>query len=188
MRAVQSKHLNTTLYIIRNSGHEGGDFVFRKKLASVEKEKSWEDEKIKITLDKIEIADDYPADIRKIVLRSDKKLPKPKRGYKYAFFLITMNEVKNVHVVSLGGRSQKDSILSCTAGNSYKLSMWTARGIRFSDPTNISSPSELVEGAKILLVFTIPKEEKPDKLSFVYYFKNQLKDGAMKKGKIEIQL
>ena len=173
--------------IIRNSGHEGGDFVFRKKLASVEKGKSWEDEKIKITLEKIEIADDYPADIRKTIGPND-KLRKPKRGYKYAFFLITMNKIKNVHVVSLGGRNQKSSILSCTAGKSYKLNMWQAKGIRFSDLTDISSPSEFVKGAKILLVFTIRKNEKPDKLSFVYYFKDQLKESSMKKGKIELQL
>ena len=140
-----------------------------------------------ITLEKIEIADDYPADIRKTIGPKDKLL-KPKRGYKYAFFLITMSKIKNIHVVSLGGRNQNSSILNCTAGESYKLSMWQAKGIRLSDLTDIRSPSEFVEGAKILLVFTILKDEKPDKLNFVYYFKNQLKDSSMKKGKIEMKL
>ena len=173
--------------IIRNSGHEGGDFVFKKKIASVVKEKSREDGKIRITLNKMEIADDYPSEIRKDVIRSDKKLRRPEKGYKYAFFLITLDAIEKVHVVSLGGRSRKDSTLIGTTGNIYTLHMWTARGIRFSDPTNISSPSELVEGAKILLVFAIPKSEKPHKLSFVYYFKGQLKEKVMQREKLELQ-
>jgi hypothetical protein len=173
--------------IIRNSGHEGGDFVFRKKLASLEQERFWEDEKILITLDKMEIADNYPAEVKKTMSPRD-RLRQPKRGYKYAFFLMTMDEIKDVHVVSLGGKSKSQSTLSCAAGNKYKLSMWTVKGIRISDPTNLASPSEFAEGAKILLVFTILKDEKPDKLSFVYYFKKQLKDSSMKKGKLEMQL
>ena len=173
--------------IIRNSGHEGGDFVFRKKLASGEKERSWEDEKISITLDKMEIADDYPAEVKKTMNPRD-RLRRPKSDYKYAFFLMTMREIKDVHVVSLGGKSRSNSTLSCAAGKKYELSMWTAKGIRISDPTNLASPSEFAEGAKILLIFTIRQNEKPDKLSFVYYFKNQLEDNRMKKGKIEMQL
>jgi len=165
--------------IIRNSGHEGGDFVFRKKLASVEQEKSWEDEKIKITLDKMEIADDYPADIRKIV-HPDKKLPKPKSGYKYAFCLITMNKIKNVHLVNL-----EDSILISEERNNYKSIMSVTTGINFM---KYSLRYVVTEGAKIVYVFLIPQHAKPDKLSFVYYFKNQLKDSSIEKGKIEIQL
>jgi hypothetical protein len=165
--------------IIRNSGHEGGDFVFRKKLASVEQEKSWEDEKIKITLDKMEIADDYPADIRKIV-HPDKKLPKPKSGYKYAFCLITVNKIKNVHVVNL-----EDSILISEEPNNYKSIMSVTTGINF---IKYSLRYVVTEGAKIVYVFLIPQHAKPDKLSFVYYFKNQLKDSSIEKGKIEIQL
>ena len=165
--------------IIRNSGHEGGDFVFRKKLASVEQEKSREDEKIKITLDKMEIADDYPADIRKIV-HPDKKLPKPKSGYIYAFCLITVNKIKNVHVVNL-----EDSILISEEPNNYKSIMSVTTGINF---IKYSLRYVVTEGAKIVYVFLIPQHAKPDKLSFVYYFKNQLKDSSIKKGKIEIQL
>jgi hypothetical protein len=173
--------------IIRNSGHEGGGFVFRKKLASVGEEKLWEDDKIRITLEKTEIADGYSVDIRKAMGPND-KLRKPKKEHTYAFFLITLNKIKNVHVVSFGDRLKNSSILSCKAGKRYKLHMWEAKGIRISDLTDLRSPKEFVEGAKILLAFMIHQNEKPDKLSFVYYFKSQLKESAMKRGKIEIQL
>ena len=171
--------------IIRNSGHEGGDFIFRKKLASLEQQKSWKDERIKFTLNKMEIADDYPADIRK-TFGPSKKLPKPKSGHRYAFFLITMTDINNVHVVGLGSRKQKTCILRDTAGKRYKTYMWTAKGINF--PNGFTGPGELVEGAKILLIFETPNHVKPDRLTFIYYYKHNLKEQSQRSGKIDIQI
>jgi hypothetical protein len=171
--------------IIRNSGHEGGDFIFRKKLASLEQQKSWKDERIKFTLNKMEIADDYPADIRK-TFGPSKKLPKPKSGHRYAFFLITMTDINNVHVVGLGSRKQKTCILRDTAGKRYKTYMWTAKGINF--PNGFTGLGELVEGAKILLIFETPNNVKPDRLTFIYYYKHNLQERSQRSGNIDIQI
>ena len=95
------------------------------RTSQLKKEKFWEDEKIKINLDKIEIADDYPVDFKKII-QPDKRLPKPKKGYKYAFILITMKEVKNVYVVNL-----EDSILTSGEGKNYKSLLSTTKGANF---------------------------------------------------------
>ncbi len=81
---------------------------------------------------------------------------------------------------------QEKSILYDAKGHKYELSQWRIKGVKFSDPHDITSPMEFIEGSKGYLIFEIPKAEKPIKLELIYYFKESLDDKPNNKGQIDI--
>ena len=80
------------------------------------------------------------------------------------------------------------SILHSANGEEYKLATWNSKGWKYQDPSNIRSPSELVRGAKGIMLFVFPTQEQFTQLSFLYYFKETWEDKHKRAGKINIMI
>ncbi len=76
-----------------------------------------------------------------------------------------------MHVVDLIEKNDETTKMYDKTGNEYSFGAAMATGIQYSDPNNFTSNSEYVVGARILLVFDMPKQENPRNLSVVYLFK-----------------
>ena len=166
-------------------------FIFSLVLLCQEESKDkkiWGDDQIGITLDKLQKANVLSPEVIEMFRFQPGDVPTPSEGYDFVSMFITISRIENVHVVSLGGRGEESAILSDTKGNKYDMSFWNVKGIEYLDPSSFSSPSEFIEGAIALLVFEIPKKEKPAKLTFLYYFKKTWEEESKKTGQIDINL
>lgn len=150
-----------------------------------QEDKVYEDGRIGVILDKIERADDYPSEWK---VAGARYLP-PKEGHDYVVVYFTLEIIKNIHVVSFGGRGDELSILYDAKGKKYKLATWNSKGWKHIDPDKgFKSPIELVQGAKGIMIFVFPKQEQPSELSFLYYFKETWEDKHKRAGKIKITI
>ena len=172
-----------------SSEEESSPLIFKE-------EKLWENGQIGVVLNKVERTDVLPSGI---IERSTNiqfggisdaqfgQIPELTEGYDFVIVYLNIADIKNVHVVSLGGRGEEKSILYDIEDNKCNLLCWNVQGIKFSDPHDITKPIEFTEDAKCILVFKIPKHEKPKVLTFVYYFKETW-EGSRMKGEIDIKV
>lgn len=151
-------------------------------------DKVLKDSRISITVTKVERAPNLSDSIIKEFNISSKQLPVTEEGYDFVWIHITITQIKNVHLVSFGGRGDELSSLSDTDDHNYKLHSWQAKGLKFSDPHDMTSPVEYIEGAKCFLLFEVPQINESAHIKFVYYYKNKLTDNSKKVGAIDIQL
>lgn len=143
---------------------------------------------ISITVITVERAPTLSDSIIKEFNISSNQLPAPEEGYEFVWIQIAITQIKNVHLVSFGGRGDELSSLSDTDGHNYKLHSWQAKGLNFSDPNDMTSPIEFVEGARCFLLFEVPKNHESAHINFVYYYKDKLTDNSKKAGEIDIEL
>lgn len=144
----------------------------------------WQDARIEIRIDKIDRADLYPADLR----APGYKYRPPEAGKNFVVVYMTITHIRNIHVVGLGGRGDTKSSLRDTEGDEYASYSWNVKGFKYLDPHDIRSPSELIQGATIVLLFEIPTNKKPATLTFVYYFKETWEQQSKGMGKIDIKI
>lgn len=143
----------------------------------------YEDGHIGIKIDNIEKTNDYPSELK---VANQQYYP-PREGHKYLLVYLTIEFIKDIHVVGFGGSN--DTKLSDTYANEYNLFAWNATGLKFSGPDKkLNSPKEYDVGAKVVLIFEIPESNHPAALSFVYYFKEKWYDGHSHKGQINLEI
>jgi hypothetical protein len=89
-------------------------------------------------------------------------------------------------MATLGYEGEKCTLYSAES-HVYAVAAWAAVGIICTDPQNITAPAEFAEGAMAILIFKVPKNETPTKLTFVYSFKETWQE-TEKRGQIDIPL
>jgi len=181
-QAFEGKNI-ATLEKIKDPEHEGVNWKIVKLEENTEqKDIIFEDDHIGIKLDKIEKADTYPSEWKV----PGQRYPSPREDYVYLVVYFKIELIRDIHVVSFGGRNEEKSVLHNGNGKQYGLFTWNAKGWEFLDPGSLSSPSELVKGATGIMIFEIPAQENPAELSFVYYFKETWDDEQRQKGELNI--
>jgi hypothetical protein len=98
----------------------------------------------------------------------------------YVNIHLKVTRIVGVHITNLAAYEKEKSTLYDDEGQSYTIVHGTFRGVRFSDPSNITSSYEFVEGAEGVLIFEIPEDRKPDNLQMVYTYQNSMDDNATK--------
>lgn len=152
----------------------------------LKEEKLWENDQIGVILSKVDKIDVFsPDNIERTDCIRWGQIPTRTEGHDFAIVYLTIARVKNVHVVGLGGNGEEKSILSDAEGHEYKLLYWNVKGMKYLH--DWTGPYELPEKTTCLLVFEIPKNEKPAELTFVYYFKETW-EGSSKRGQIDIKI
>ena len=135
---------------------------------------------IGISLREVETVEELPAEY---------SLPAASTGYAYLSIQLTVTRIEGVHLVNVLGFGEERPVLHDSDGQSYTLGFGTFRGVKFQDPTNITSPSELVEGAEGILVFEIPKDQEPADLNLVYTYQETWDDSSPEqRGEMTVRL
>jgi hypothetical protein len=135
------------------------------------------DDWITINLDEVEKTDVLPDDI---------EIPPASEDHTYTVFHLTVTRIESVHLVNALGYGGERSILRDTSGQEYSVSFGQFKGVRFSDPTNLTSSQELIEGAQGILVFETPLESEPENLEFIYSYQESLDEESSIRGEILI--
>ncbi len=144
-----------------------------------------EDERITIKVDSVIITDEWPSEMR----QAGAQHPPPKEDYDFVIVYFTLEKINNIHVTGYGGRGDEMSILHDTKGEQFNIYNWTTKGVRFIDPDKgLSSPSELVEGGKSIMMFEFPEKEQPSEFSLIYYFKESWEEEKSQSSKINIKI
>jgi hypothetical protein len=126
------------------------------------------DGRIAVSVAKVEATRDLPAEYNLPALSGDST---------YASVTLIVTRIEGVHLTNLLGYGQESSRLFDRQGQSYDLVYGTFRGLSYSDPTDIRSPSELVVGAEGILIYEIPQDRQPAVLGLVYTFRESWDDG-----------
>jgi hypothetical protein len=134
-----------------------------------------ESDHVSIRLERIDQSDTYPEDIveKYFSWPSSAKPPVPSQGNTFIFIYLTITRIENIHLITAGGRDENSSLLFDEQEREHKLNNAFVVGMKFKDNTDFTSPSELLEGSKITLVFQAPKYTKPTGLKIVYDFKEK---------------
>jgi PGF-CTERM protein len=147
------------------------------------------DSNVTIILDKVERADVLPSDIISELTLSDpwRYDFTPSVRHNFVCVYLTFTRIENVHVV--GTRYEEEySVLLDDEGHKYKPLRTSVTSVKLLDPTDLSSPWEIINKSKAFFVFEIPKPKKPVKFSFVYAFKETWEEKSAKRGQIDINL
>ena len=134
----------------------------------------YSDEQMIIVLEKTERLDVLPEDFEQ---------PPASEGNTYILFKLTVTRIKGVHITSIDRAT-----LLVDTDQEYEVSFATFTGIRFTDIHDITSPSELVEGAEGYFAFEVPEESAPVRLTLIYSFKQDWIEETPVKGEIDIIL
>ncbi len=129
------------------------------------------DGRLGISVSKIELTKNLP---------SEYDLPNAGDNNIYVSIHLKVTRIVGVHVTNLFGYEKEKSTLYDDGGQSHSVVHGTFRGVRFSDPSNITSSYEFVEGAEGVLIFEIPEDRKPDKLQVIYTYQDSMSDNAIK--------
>ena len=156
--------------------------------STLQEGKLWEDIRIGIIVNKVEKAVVLSPEITEELSLFLKEMPKPAKGNNLVYIQLTIVKIKDVHVISLGGRDDEKSFLTDTEGHKHSLNFCVVKGVEFLDPSDIRSPSEFIEGSRCILLFEMPKRKEPANLTFLYYFKEAWEDALSKKGQIDIKI
>lgn len=135
------------------------------------------DEYITVNLDEVEKTDIPPEDI---------DMDPASEGHTYIVVQLTITRIESVHLVNALGFGQERPVLGDASGQEYRASFGQFKGVRFSDPTDITSSAEFVEGAEGILIFETPLESEPENLTFIYAYQENLDEGTPIRGEILI--
>jgi hypothetical protein len=121
-------------------------------------------------------------------LPEDFEKPPAEQGKEYVVFYLTVTEIKDVHITDMLGSAKNRPTLFVESGKEYPAYTGRVTGVKFSDPTDIRSPSELEEGAQCVYVFLAPEGIQPIRLELTYSFKQDIEDDDAQSVNIEINL
>lgn len=96
----------------------------------------------------------------------------------YVSIHVTVTRIAGTHITDLFGFEREKSMLYDDKGQSYTLVRGTFQGVRFKDPSNITSSYEFIEGAEGVLIFEIPEDRKPENLQLIYTYQDNMNDDA----------
>ncbi|MDP1624752.1 MAG: hypothetical protein Q8L64_03175 [bacterium] len=113
-------------------------------------------------------------------LPSEYDLPDAGDNNIYVSIHLKVTRIMGVHITNLFGYEKEKSTLYDDEGQIHSVVHGTFRGVRFSDPSNITSSYEFVEGAEGVLIFEIPQDRKPDNLQMIYTYQDSMDDNAIK--------
>jgi hypothetical protein len=139
-------------------------------------EKVWEDERLGLTLDKLERANKMPDSIPSYLKAQ------PKQGNDYAIIKLTVSRLKGVYLISA------DSLLIDTENREYKKTLKAYTGRKLRDKSVVNSGLCFVRGATFTFFYELPIKAKPSKLKLNYSYLKSLEDRTEKKGQIEIKI
>ena len=142
------------------------------------------DSQVTIVLDRLERTDTVPSDIAEEL----DNIPTPVAGSEFVCIYFTIARIENIHMVDPLGYEEEGAVLFDAQGHEYKPKWAKVTGIRLVDPSDLTGPCEVVEGATGFVVFEAPKAEKPSKLEFVYSFKVTWEEESAKRGQIDLML
>lgn len=141
-------------------------------------EKIWEDERIGITLDKLERTDSYPSELK----TPGQEYSSAKEGYDFVFIHLTIAHIEGVHL----GLVSKETTLVDAESREYKAAN-AKFPIQLKDLTDISAGYKIVEGSSGFVVFEIPEHAEPVDLKFVYPY-SELGEEKTMHGQIDIKI
>lgn len=129
------------------------------------------DGRLGISVPKIEFTKNLP---------DEYNLPNAGDHNTYVSIHVTVTRIAGTHITDLFGFEREKSMLYDDKGQSYTLVRGTFQGVRFKDPSNITSSYEFIEGAEGVLIFEIPEDRKPDNLQMIYTYQDNMDDDAAK--------
>ncbi|GAJ09961.1 unnamed protein product, partial [marine sediment metagenome] len=145
-------------WIIKLASYSGVEEI---PSSTLQEGKLWEDIRIGIIVNKVEQAVVLSPEITEELSLFLKEMPKPAKGNNLVYIQLTIVKIKDVHVISLGGRDDEKSFLTDTEGHKHSLNFCVVKGVEFLDPSDIRSPSEFIEGSRCILLFEMPKRKEP---------------------------
>jgi hypothetical protein len=147
------------------------------------------DTDVTIVIDKIERASVMPADIvEDLSTTTPYQPPAPAAGHDFFCIYLTVTRIENVHMIDAFGYGGEETALLSTAGQTYKSITADLKGIAFTDPHDITSPSEITEGATAFWVFEVPEDEDPARFELIYTYKTDIEEETENRGEISIVL
>lgn len=124
-----------------------------------------DDGRIEFALDNVDRTKVWPAELR------DGRIPK--EGHDFVLVDVIIIRIADGHV-----DIRKGSTLIDNNGAEYNPVDWQWKLVKFYDPTNVNSETELVEGSKGTLLFELPENVEPVKVRLAYlFFKSWSKSG-----------
>jgi hypothetical protein len=147
--------------------------------SSGEPNKLWGDNKLSVRIDKVERLDTVPDKLKSPGYRYHP----PKKGNNFVLIRFATPHIRNTNFIGLGGRDDDKSVLYDSKGVQFKFHSWfLSKGLKSFKPP--------IWGEKALgfFMFEGPKDQRPAKLIFKYYFKDDLKNKSKGMGEIEIDL
>lgn len=122
------------------------------------------DDHVTLSVKKIERGETLSAGtLEQMGLRAD-QLKQPPEGTDLVALCISFDKIKGVYLEMATPSSLYDD-----QGNEYRSGFNSVRGIQFLD--SFTGPGWVVEGAVSVLLFQVPKDHRPARLSFSYHFK-----------------
>ena len=94
-------------------------------------------------------------------------LPAAEDGHAYLSVHVTVTRVESVLLVGFWAHENENSLIPDTAGQTYEPVFATV-GVRFTDPQDIRSPFEVVEGSEGVAVFEVPEGSRITDLTLIY--------------------
>lgn len=134
------------------------------------------DGQIGIILDRIERAGVMPAEF---------KGGPPAEGYDYVCVYLVFAHVGKAYLDPFE-QEEQEITLQDVEHREYKVKDMVWEGVKFWNPLNLAGSAYVSEGTKAILVFELPKHQKPVKLTFVYFFKESREEKTVKRGQMEI--
>jgi len=109
-------------------------------------------------------------------------------GNKYIVFRLTVPRIVNTHLVDIMGFDEEQPTLQLADDQIYDVIFGQFTGVQFTDPTDIRSPIEFVEGSEGVLIFEIPESGTPASLRLPYSYQQTWEDVSPTRGEIAITL
>ena len=139
----------------------------------------YKDEHVTIVFEQTERMQELPEDFEG---------PPAGAGKEYLVLYMTVKEIRDVHITNMLGSKDNRPTIKVISGEEYSTVTGRVTGVKFSDPTNITGPSELVEGAECTLVFEVPTGVQLSLLRMSYAYKLNVDDNESQSVEIEIAL
>ena len=118
----------------------------------------------------------------------DLDLPPARPGHAYLSVHLAVLSIESVHLTNLLGYQDAKPFGEDATGIAYELAAGNVSGIRFTDPSDISSPSEVVAGAESVLVFEVPADSPIARMVLIYSYRQTWDDASVQRGEIELLL
>ena len=136
------------------------------------------DGRIGITLDKVERTSVMPAQFKGAPLAE---------GHDYVCIYIVFTQMGKAYLDPFE-QEEQEITLQDVEYREYKIKEMAWEGVKFWNPLNMAGSAYISEGTKAILVFELLKDQKPVKLTFIYFFRESREGKTVKRGQVDISL
>jgi len=138
-----------------------------------------------VVIDKVERGDSIPEEVSPNANIKKRSI----EGYDIVCIYLTIPRIEDIYLFHPVSYAKDDNtFLLDTNGNRHEIDVYTVHGAVATDPKDITKPIITKEGATGILVFTLPVDEKPARLSLVYSFNEVCEQQSAKRGQLDISL